>query len=400
MPLVIRNGAKMNKKRLVELEVIRALAFVMIVVQHTIGGYSLEPKIPLKHAVLLRFIYTISKCSVPMFVFISGVSLFYTYKDSINVIDFYKKRVTTTILPYVICTFVYIWKNNVKVHNIIISLVNGDTVFHLWYMGMNIRIILTFPLVLFMFNRFRKPSKTFDLIFLVVISIISYKLIQDKDLIQSNISKYFTNKLSMNSRDALDLKQFISISPIFYMIYFVMGMYFVIYYDNLTNYILKYKNMIIIFFIALLIPRFLIIMHGDGNRISFHFSTTHETDIIIAYNICSIFFWYYFSLIIANVKNIVTDMLNVISYYSFTSYLYHVLIIDVISGILTLFYKVTVKNYIFPSIFYCITTIIFVTLLSKALTYVPFSKYIFGCTKYKDRSISISNKDKEKACLT
>ena len=387
----------MSKKRLIELEIIRALAFIMIVVQHTIGGYSLEPKIPLKHAALLRFIYTISKSSVPMFVFISGVSLFYTYKDSINVIDFYKKRLITTILPYTICTFVYIAKNNVKVHNIIISLVNGDTVYHLWYMGMNIRIILTFPLALFLFNRFRKPSKIFDLVFLVVTCIISYKLIQDKDLIQNNISKYFAAKWNMNSRDTLDLKQFVSISPVFYAIYFVMGMYFVLYYDKITEYILKYRSIVIISFIILLIPRFLIIMHGDGNRISFHFSKAHETDIIIAYNICSILFWYYFSLITAKVKNVATDLLKVVSHYSFTSYLYHVLIIDIVAGILISFYKVTVNNYIFPSIFYCITTIIFVTIFSHFLTYVPSSKYIFGCTRYKEKNIVTPKKVGETA---
>ncbi len=375
-----------------ELEIIRAFAFMMIVVQHTIGGYSIDPKIPFNHALILRFIFTISKSAVPMFVFISGVSLYYTYRESINLVDFYKKRTTTVILPYIICTFIYIKKYNIKVHSIIISLINGDTVFHLWYMGMNIRIILTFPIVLFLFKKFRKPSKIFDFIFLIVVGVIGYKLIQDKDLLQNNITKYFAPKFNMDNQAQLDLKQFISISPIFYMIYFVLGMYFVLYYEKITECILKYKSILILLFVALLIPRFLIVMHGDGNRISFHFSKTHETDIIIAFNICSIFLWYYFSLIASKITNVATDMLKVMSHYSFTAYLYHVLIINTMAELLTAHYKVTVQNHIFPSVFYWLTTIILAPIVSHLFTYLPFSKYIFGCTRYENRGMSRSKK--------
>ena len=79
----------MNKKRLIELEIIRAISFIFVIVQHTIGGYSLDPKEPLNNAVILRFIYTICKPAVPMFIFISAVSLFYTYKDEIKIKEFY-----------------------------------------------------------------------------------------------------------------------------------------------------------------------------------------------------------------------------------------------------------------------------------------------------------------------
>ena len=136
---------------------------------------------------------------------------------------------------------------------------------------------------------------------------------------------------------------------------------------------------------------FLILMHVDGNRISFHFSHTIETDFIIAFNICSIFFWYYISLIIAKMGNKVMELLRVVSHYSFTAYLYHALIINSVMEKLTKHYKVTTQNYIFPSVVYCIATIILAPMVANFLTCFPWSKYIFGCSRYEVKNRTVNS---------
>lgn len=229
----------------------------------------------------------------------------------------------------------------------------------------------------------RKSPQKFDLIFLAIVSIVGYKLIQDKDVLQGNITKYFTPILHMSPRNAQDFIQFISISPIFYMVYFILGIYFVLYYDKVMENIVKFKNIIIVLFIILFIPRFLIIMHDEGMRISFHFSKANTTNFTIAYNICSIFLWYYISILIAKKMNKLKELLRIMSHYSFTSYLYHVFVINTVVETLTRYYKVTPKNYIFPSVVYCITTIILAPILSHLFASLPYSKYIFGCTRYE-----------------
>ena len=120
----------MKKQRIEELELVRAIAFIFILIQHTIGGYSISPKAPFSNAVILGVIYSISKAGVPMFIFISALSLCYRYSDGINIREFYKKRIITILLPYTCCTLIYIFVLGYKVNNIFISLY---LYFYSWY---------------------------------------------------------------------------------------------------------------------------------------------------------------------------------------------------------------------------------------------------------------------------
>lgn len=54
-----KNEMLPKRERIVELDLLRAIAFIFVLVQHTIGGYSISPKASLSSAVALRFIYAI-----------------------------------------------------------------------------------------------------------------------------------------------------------------------------------------------------------------------------------------------------------------------------------------------------------------------------------------------------
>ena len=152
----------MRKERIIELELIRAIAFIFILLQHTIGGYAISPDAPFNDALILRLIYSLSKSAIPIFIFVSAVSLFYNYSEGIDIWKFYKKRIVTIFLPYACCTFIYIFIFGYKVNNIIISLIDGNTVFHLWYIGTIMRIYLFFPLVLFLLGKLKNKSMKFN----------------------------------------------------------------------------------------------------------------------------------------------------------------------------------------------------------------------------------------------
>lgn len=363
----------MNKERLLELDLMRAFAFMFVIVQHTIGGYSLAPHIPISNTVILRFIYTISKPAVPMFIFLSAASLFYIYKDGINIKHFYKKRILTLIIPYINCSFIYIVVLNKRVDNLFIALLNGNTEYHLWYVGTIIRIYLMFPITLFLLHKLTKASKIFNIEFIIFFGMVNYILINNKDLINLYISTIFTH------RSIFYVKEFMSISPIYLSIYFIIGFYFIIFYDQFLLCILKYKNIIIILFSILIIPSYLIIM---DTKISFYFNDYLKTGIRICYNIFSIFFWCYISLCITFTKNKSVDILKFISHYSFSGYLFHVLIINGIAGIFYSYYTLT-NNYIFPSVVLCIFAIIVTPLTCHLVSFIPYSKYIFATNKYK-----------------
>lgn len=363
----------MNKKKIVEIEIIRAFAFILVLVEHTIGGYSQDSKAPFDNAVILRFIYTIAKPAVPIFIFISAVSLYYTYRDGINIKAFYKKRLFNLVFPYIICSIIYIIVFHKKIDNIFISLLNGNISYHLWYIGTIIRIYLIFPITLYLLNKLAKRAKVFNIIFISILSIVSYLLIKNKPMIDTYISTIFTHK------SIFSIKEFMSISPMYYFIYFILGFYFVVYYDEVLVGILKYKNVIIVLFSIFLIPCYLITM---GNRIDFYFNDYIKAAVTICFNIFSIFFWYYISLYMIRIKTKSVNIFKFISHYSFTEYLYHVLIINYIAGILYRYYRLT-NNYIFPSVFLCLSAIIIAPIVCHLFSFLPYSKYIFGIKRYR-----------------
>ena len=79
----------MKKERLLEFDILRGLAFIFIVIQHTLGGFSFRDDITTNGLFISKFIYTIAKIATPLFVCLTGISLLYTYYDKFNAKDFY-----------------------------------------------------------------------------------------------------------------------------------------------------------------------------------------------------------------------------------------------------------------------------------------------------------------------
>lgn len=82
-----------HNKRLKELDVLRAIAFIFVVEQHTMGGYSNINGISSFYYHIFKFFYTIATPAVAVFFCISAVSLFHVYSKKLDHKKFYIKRI-------------------------------------------------------------------------------------------------------------------------------------------------------------------------------------------------------------------------------------------------------------------------------------------------------------------
>lgn len=138
----MKNTLLNEEKRLKEIDILKAAAFIFIVAQHTIGGYSNVKNLYFLDYGILKFLYVIAKSGVPIFLFISGVLFFRVYGDKLNLKDFYVKKFKYIFIPYVIWSALnmYYMNNTERFSDFIIEIIAGNGAFHLWYMGMVIRL--------------------------------------------------------------------------------------------------------------------------------------------------------------------------------------------------------------------------------------------------------------------
>lgn len=149
----------MGKQRVDEIEILRALAFLVIVLQHVMAVHIGSSSMSLYSSVLSCVVLTIIRFGVPAFIFMTGFVLFYNYK-SLDYPGFIRKRFVQVILPYLVWSIFYSWvssSNGVIFDNPTNFLwetaghiLRGDAAYHLWFMVLIIQFYILFPL-------FKKP---------------------------------------------------------------------------------------------------------------------------------------------------------------------------------------------------------------------------------------------------
>ena len=68
-----------RRERIGELDVLRALAFLAVVLQHSLGIYIRSADVQLSESTMLGMLFNLSKFAVPTFVFLTGLTLLYNY---------------------------------------------------------------------------------------------------------------------------------------------------------------------------------------------------------------------------------------------------------------------------------------------------------------------------------
>lgn len=148
----------MRKPRLFELDIVRAVAITAVLLIH--GTASATVDLPLgRMQVLYKLVNSLSYYAVFLFIFLSGLVLFYSYMDSWNfrqIFTFYRKRLQYIVLPYLIWAVFYYLYNPAVTPGwgvewnwpvFLKQLVWGETGYHLYFMIIIVQFYALFPIV-------------------------------------------------------------------------------------------------------------------------------------------------------------------------------------------------------------------------------------------------------------
>lgn len=162
------------KGRITELDYLRAIAFFAVVLQHDIGVYANRPGRTVEETVIFGLIFTLSKFAVPMFVFLSGVCLFYNYSDKpLNLGQFWLKKLKQIYLPYLGWSVFYSYYAQWHFQHFSLSplltvtffihtlrnILLGTGYYHMWFVALIIQFYFLFPFMLWISRKLSlKPN--------------------------------------------------------------------------------------------------------------------------------------------------------------------------------------------------------------------------------------------------
>ncbi|MNH93538.1 O-acetyltransferase WecH [compost metagenome] len=144
---------RLAKERILEIELLRGIAFAGVVFQHAVAHYGYLKDIGLADGALLALLVILSKFAVPVFIFITGMVLFYNYDGQLNYRSFLGKRIKDIGAPFFIWSVFYMFLNHALpgagLHEVLAAgerLITGKSSYHLWYVFMMIQFYLLFPM--------------------------------------------------------------------------------------------------------------------------------------------------------------------------------------------------------------------------------------------------------------
>ncbi|GBE56890.1 acyltransferase family protein [archaeon BMS3Bbin16] len=148
----------MGRKHLEEITLLRGLAIIGVVAIH-----SHPPPLSLGFLGLNKlYIEELSKFSVPLFIFISGLVLTFRYTgETIVYTDFLKRRFEKILIPYlawsgIYLLYRYLYKSETfSLFAIAKKFLIGSAYFHLYYVFLILQFYLLFPLFLRLIQRFK-----------------------------------------------------------------------------------------------------------------------------------------------------------------------------------------------------------------------------------------------------
>ncbi|WP_018085952.1 acyltransferase [Desulfurispora thermophila] len=148
-----------NKAWIEELDYIRGLAFLAVVMQHSLGVFIRYPVCTLQEQMTLGIIFNLVKFSVPAFMFISGLVMVYNYSQGIKPLNFYQKRWKEIFIPYLLWSLIYStyynWNSLDRVYegkSFVYNLLTGSASYHLWFVVLIMQWYFVFPLLVSFFR--------------------------------------------------------------------------------------------------------------------------------------------------------------------------------------------------------------------------------------------------------
>lgn len=118
-------------------------------------------------------------------------------------------------------------------------------------MGMIIRVFIYFPIILLIAKKIHKQKLIFRILVFIMIILSYYEISKYQNIISNKfISFLFTNPTKLQSK-------FINITPLFWYLYFVIGIYISLNYKIFKEKILKLKVPVLFFYLSLFLYSYL-----------------------------------------------------------------------------------------------------------------------------------------------
>lgn len=171
---------RIMKERLPQLDLFRAFAIFCVIQVHSSSFAAAEQALNSPYYYFYNWMNIFFKVGTPSFIFLSSFVLFYNYFDQpVNgalVRKFYKKRLTYIILPYILVSCCYyavvayergtLLTTPILEHLQILGLklLTGTSYTHLYFVFISIQFYILFPLLLWLFQSFRKHKVLLALI--------------------------------------------------------------------------------------------------------------------------------------------------------------------------------------------------------------------------------------------
>ncbi|AOZ94329.1 acyltransferase [Paenibacillus crassostreae] len=141
-----------RKERISEIELLRGLAFLAVALQHSIAHFAYVEGVNFGDGVYMTLLLMLAKFAVPVFIFITGMVLFYNYEGPFNYPQFLFKRLKDIIIPYIFWSLLYFslsygWQQGwlEQLWKWFLMLFTGKNSYHLWYVVMIFQFYLLFP---------------------------------------------------------------------------------------------------------------------------------------------------------------------------------------------------------------------------------------------------------------
>ena len=354
----------MKQERLYEIDVLRAIAFIFVVVQHTLGGYSNIEGIPYSSFTIMKLLYVMGKPAVPIFLFISAVALFYAHFKKFDCKSYYLKRVKYILIPYMIWSAINMIElgNEDRFQDFFLQVIAGNGAFHLWYMGMVLGIFFCFPIILWIVKKIHLMKAKIRIGTFIFLFCLYYLTLRFQNDVSNSLGNFiFGIPTELQQR-------IIDISALFWYLYFLLGIYFILNYEYLKRKIIQYKSIILVSYSFLFVYSYLDeIEKAESIKL-----------IYLLHMVVSILVFYLAAVRLSE-RNKVYKILKFIGDYSFGAYMAHIIVINYISNKIII--ELDTRNYLLVGILTLIITVIITPVLMKIISYIPYSEYITGAKR-------------------
>lgn len=347
-----------GNNKLTEIQILRAVAFIFVILQHSLGSAIVDATEKISYIYFDGILFVFAETAVPIFLFISGLTFIYSYKDKFDVVKYYKNRILYLIIPYFIWSFINMaLYNPERLNNFFIETLAGNGRFHLWYMGMMIRLILIFPIILYVGRFIHRQNVIVKIGVFISICIGYYEITANQWRIEEFIGKaLFGIPTPVEER-------LIGISILFWSYFLFLGVFVGFNYDLFKKQIIKFRYIIYGVFIFTFMYKFQIKYDAiEYNKVW-----------CMMYRTANIGFFYLVALKIIEIARL-KNLFEFIGKYSYAGYMIHPTILYFIIMVL----EYLGVNPIINGVVSCALSAIIIPLIIYWMTYIKNSKYITG----------------------